>query len=266
MFNMGINKFKAKDKIKKHWKLFRKLWSQYERLCDELDFIIPTILEWPRNNAYWKVTAVRRRLNKNGMHFANFDGCSYELRDSNGVEYLKKPWRFATNIPGVREKFSSLCTRDHNHGSTCGRNAKHSQYYTPTMAILVHKAVADFFYGNVASGTVVDTSRSSVAYSDFVDVFGNIDSPLTSAERTRIHERMRRTTEIATEPKRNNNRRIHRCHVLRQRYNHYPNVHVSSSKFATCQQRGDESLEHTFLRVGCSTTVRLRREAQLIQI
>ena len=130
MFNVGINwaKGKSTDRIIGHWKLFRKLWKQYERLCDELPFIIPTILEWPRSNAYWKERAVIKRLAKNRMHYTDFDGCSYGLLDSKGIQYLKKPWRFATNIPGVRDYFSTLCRKDHDHGSSCGKDALHSQY------------------------------------------------------------------------------------------------------------------------------------------
>ena len=99
MFNMGINwaKANARKQIKGHWKLFRKLWSQYDRLCKELPFNIPTILEWPRSNAYWKVTKVTERLKKNGMAYTDFDGCQYGLKDKDGIEFLKKPWRFAAN-------------------------------------------------------------------------------------------------------------------------------------------------------------------------
>ena len=91
MFNVGINwsKERSKDRIKGHWKLFRKLWRQYERLCDELPFIVPTVLEWPRSNAYWKVPAVVRRLKKNGMTYCDFDGCQYGLKDRKGKLFLK---------------------------------------------------------------------------------------------------------------------------------------------------------------------------------
>jgi hypothetical protein len=31
---------------------------------------------------------------------------------------------------------------DHVHGVTCGRNAKHSQYYTAELALVLHNAIA----------------------------------------------------------------------------------------------------------------------------
>ena len=178
MFNVGINwaKEKSQQRIKGHWKLFRKLWKQYERLCDEVGFVVPTILEWPRSNAYWRETMVKKRLEKNGMVYSDFDGCRYDLRDPSGIQYLKKPWRFAANLPGVKGIFERLCNKDHTHGSTCGKEAKHSQYYTPTMAILIHKVIADFFFspGSSASGTVADKPLVS-DYMQFVSKYGNLD-------------------------------------------------------------------------------------------
>ena len=166
MFNMGINwaKEKSRARIKGHWSLFRKLWRQYEKLCDEVGFVVPTILEWPRNNAYWRESMVKKRLEKNGMVFSDFDGCRYDLHDSSGIQYLKKPWRFASNIPGIQNVFNRLCQRDHTHGSTCGKEAKHSQYYTPTMTILVHKVIADFFYGHVQVPGMVADTKSCLLY------------------------------------------------------------------------------------------------------
>ena len=50
LFNIGINAKipKAQAKIQGHWKLFHKLWKSYERLCNEVNFVVPTVLEWPR--------------------------------------------------------------------------------------------------------------------------------------------------------------------------------------------------------------------------
>ena len=104
----------------------------------------------------------------------DFDGCRYDLTDKEGIRYLKKPWRFAANLPGVHQVFSRLCQKDHTHGSTCGKEAKHSQYYTPTMTILLHKVIADFFYGQkCVPGTVADTNIDS-DYMQFVAKHGNL--------------------------------------------------------------------------------------------
>ena len=178
MFNMGINwaKEKTRARIEGHWKLFRELWKQYARLCKELPFTVPTVLEWPRSNAYWKEQEVVKLLAMNGMVYTDFDGCQYGLKDSKGKLFLRKPWRFATNIPGITDLFSRLCTGEHQHGSTCGKEAIHSQYYTPTMAILIHKAIADLFFSPGASGPVAEELPCSSPYEIFVHKYGNVDS------------------------------------------------------------------------------------------
>ena len=80
-----------------------------------------------------------------------FDGCQYGLKSArHGMYhfYLKKPWAFATNIPNICDAFATLCkgtSATHKHDITCGINAKHSQFYTPLMAVTIHIAFFDFY-------------------------------------------------------------------------------------------------------------------------
>ena len=58
------------------------------------------------------------------MHYSDFDGCQMGLhaKPSPGEDvdkvFLKKPWRFATNLPEVLPEFNLLCpgeSPDHQH-------------------------------------------------------------------------------------------------------------------------------------------------------
>ena len=146
----GINSVNpaCETKLHAHWKSFSALWRQYDRLCNEITFSVPTILEWPRSCAYWQEKHVNKRLSQNSMIFADFDGCQFDLHSSRKGEdalFLKKPWRFATNIPQVHTLFNNhKCpgqSSDHVHGHTNGVNAIASQYYTPAIVLAIHLAI-----------------------------------------------------------------------------------------------------------------------------
>ena len=49
------------------------------------------------------------------------------------------------------------------------------------MAVLIHKAIAEFFCGSVASGTVVDKEAIHSNNEDFIKIHGNLDHPIHSS-------------------------------------------------------------------------------------
>ena len=109
-------------------------------------------MELPRYNGYWRVPRVKRLLKAKRVHNACFDGCQYGLQpvgaDPSSCEYLRKPWRFASTIPHVADWLCKLCPGthpEHKHVTTRGKNALHSQYYTPEIAVLVHISIFHYF-------------------------------------------------------------------------------------------------------------------------
>ena len=89
-------------------------------------------------------------MKKMNLFFSDFDGCQYNLQPTGGASnvFLKKPWRFATNIPDVLPCFNQKCTgvdEHHQHQQTRGQNAVDSQYYTPMMTRQIHQCIRSFF-------------------------------------------------------------------------------------------------------------------------
>jgi hypothetical protein len=137
--------------ILKHHKLFGKLFSSLVRLFKEYAprGDIPILFEWPKCCRYWRLPRVDQFVRRYGLSTVEFDGCAFGLRSCIKREegkFLRKPWRIVTNIPAVQEalkghKCPGIST-DHVHATTCGKNAKHSQYYTRQLAETIHKAIA----------------------------------------------------------------------------------------------------------------------------
>ena len=137
--------------LKKHHRLCNQLFDSLISLMREVSDRgpLPILFEWPRSCRYWKMPKVERFLRKWRLASARFDGCAFGLRsciEREKEKFLKKPWLIATNIDTV---FSALDGRtcpgtgtDHEHSTTCGRNAKHSQYYTKELALAIHEAIA----------------------------------------------------------------------------------------------------------------------------
>ena len=102
---------------------------------------------------------VERFLRKWRLASARFDGCAFGLRsciEREKEKFLKKPWLIATNIDTV---FSALDGRtcpgtgtDHEHSTTCGRNAKHSQYYTKELALAIHGRLQGIIWRAILGG------------------------------------------------------------------------------------------------------------------
>jgi hypothetical protein len=137
--------------LKKHHKLFNELFDSLLSLYAQFATRgqIPIIFEWPRCCRYWKKPKVAGFLRKYKLMSAKFDGCAFGLRSCIAREsekFLRKPWLVATNIPAVHAALDGkLCpgtSTGHQHSTTCGRNAKHSQYYTRHLALVLHEAIA----------------------------------------------------------------------------------------------------------------------------
>ena len=135
----------AQGKIKMNKKEFEGLWKRFETLCE-------MVFEWPRHNVLWKILKVAKLIRRLGCKMADFDGCMFGLHSiRKGYEhrFLKKPWAFTTNIPDVAYAFRSCCSgvcEFHQHDETCGKNALHSQKYTPLIAHMLHVAFYYYYY------------------------------------------------------------------------------------------------------------------------
>jgi hypothetical protein len=139
--------------LRKHLKLFGQLFDSLLHLFQEFRQVgtIPILFEWPRCCQYWKLPKVKKFVTMNRLSLAKFDGCAFGLRSCiqrESEKFLRKPWLVATNIPEVHRVLDGkLCpgvSLEHQHSTTCGKNSKHSQYYTVELAKSLHGALAEF--------------------------------------------------------------------------------------------------------------------------
>ena len=137
--------------LEKHHRLFDMLFGNLLRLTREFAprGTIPIIFEWPRPCRYWKLPKVEQFIEDNDLVKSRFDGCVFGLRSIlRGEEhkYLRKPWCIATNIPEVYSALDGvLCPgvdESHQHGTSGGKNTRHTQGYTEALVITIHQAVA----------------------------------------------------------------------------------------------------------------------------
>ena len=120
-----VNRLKpsAAKKIAQHWKHFRALWRQYERLCKEVKGKIPTVLEWPKACRYWFEKAVIRLLKRSNMRKTEFHGCCFGYRTSrlsNTVVFIQKPTILASNMPEILYVLNHTChgtSGQHKHAT-----------------------------------------------------------------------------------------------------------------------------------------------------
>ena len=64
-------------------------------------------------------------------HKVNFDGCAYDLKDSEGRP-LKKPWKAVSNQEKITKFLNKVCP-GHEHGQVRGKTGKEAEEYTPTI-------------------------------------------------------------------------------------------------------------------------------------
>ena len=143
--------------LKKHHRIFNQLFESLMRLYREFaDYgPIPILFEWPRYCRYWRKPKVARFIKRYGLRLAKFDGCAYGLRSclkNEEHKFLMKPWMIATNVPEIFETLDgNMCpgtSINHQHSTTCGKNAKHSQFYTHELATAIHHAIHKHHLGH----------------------------------------------------------------------------------------------------------------------
>ena len=108
-------------------------------------------------------------MKKMNLFFSDFDGCMYDLHPTGGTshDFLKKPWRFATNIPDILPRFNQKCTgvdEYHQHQPTRGKNATDSQYYTPMITRQIHECIRSFFHNQEGNTTPRHTPSDGDAF------------------------------------------------------------------------------------------------------
>ena len=118
------------ERKKDHQKLFKKLFSNATLLVEKVEDINPiTTMELPTGTEYWKWNRVKKFQKHNDMQKYSFNGCSFGLRNKKG-EFLKKGWTIAAN----RSEFQVIdlykCSKDHQHGSSRGKDLKEAESYT----------------------------------------------------------------------------------------------------------------------------------------
>ena len=127
------------ERIKDHQKLFKKLFSNATLLVEKVEDINPIItMELPTGTEYWKWNRVKKFLKHNDMQKYSFNGCSFGLRNKKG-EFLKKGWTIAANRSEFQVFDLYKCSKDHQHGSSRGKDLKEAESHTFEMTNLMHK-------------------------------------------------------------------------------------------------------------------------------
>ena len=130
-----------------HWDLHWRLWDHFElaaRHCASVG--AAALLEWPRFCEYWKEERVMNLLTELGFQFADFDGCMYGLvaRHGSGTSLpIRKPWRIACLNIDLPRYLNLRCDGRHRHAPCASGNALFTQGYTPAIADLIRKCVAE---------------------------------------------------------------------------------------------------------------------------
>ena len=69
-----------------HWGRFRRMWGNFERLCEEAG-PLPSVLDWPKRFGYWVRRRAMGRLRQDHFNFVDVQRTSIPM------------WTFATSIP-----------------------------------------------------------------------------------------------------------------------------------------------------------------------
>jgi hypothetical protein len=115
----------GRAKIRKYVREIIPSLKTSERLCAVArnygNFIC---MKWPAGCSYWKRRNDRRSIEQNGSIVAKFNGCRLNPTDSAGNP-LARPWKLATNCPGIIRRFQDLkCRGDHVHAENRGNTLK----------------------------------------------------------------------------------------------------------------------------------------------
>ena len=82
---------------------------------------------------------MQRLIEQYGLTVVRFNGCRLQLTDSDGNP-LAKPWKLATDCPGIIKRFKDLkCRGDHVHAQNRGSTLKSTEEYTHDFIRLIHE-------------------------------------------------------------------------------------------------------------------------------
>ena len=105
-----------------------KLVERLQNILDQVHEEVEAYFEWPKGNEGWKQKKVIE-LTEKLKYEVNFDGCAYDLKDSEGRP-LKKPWKVVSNQEKITKFLNKVC-QGHEHGQVRGKAGKETEEYTP---------------------------------------------------------------------------------------------------------------------------------------
>ena len=140
--NANIARYGVTEKLKSHWKTFRKLWKVFRQLADAVLAAQGLVaIEWPVRCKYWHDSQVMCYLKKARYHKAVADGCMFGLqpqREHESDEFLSKAWRVSTTCAGLAAALDRRCNALHQHVVTEGKETAATAYYPEQFAAAVH--------------------------------------------------------------------------------------------------------------------------------
>ena len=149
--NIAKGKPETIERVEAHWKLFRKLWENLEKIEKDIQSRGARIaIEWPRSCSYWNLGYVRDFCARNSLETTFFDGCAYGLVAQYGREAgtpIRKPWRVDTNMEALRGVLNRTCSCTKPHATCQGRETSATENYTDAIAEAVHYAFAAYAAG-----------------------------------------------------------------------------------------------------------------------
>ena len=141
--HINMNHDTAKEKVKRHRSIYKRIWSAFVDLVNSMEFAKPLIaIDWPRSCTYWDDKAVDKFVIRNNMTSVKFDGCAVGVKTIDGIP-MKKPWTVKTNMHCLHNYLDGrVCSCAVQHAEGRGRNLKNTESYTYIMTDLIHKAFA----------------------------------------------------------------------------------------------------------------------------
>ena len=131
-------------RVKKHIRLFKKLFHNFVILCGIVQEQGGTItIEWPTACNYWSFSVVNKCLEDFGLHKVRIHGCRLGLVSVVDGKPIKKPWTLATSNWFVYNEFDGKrCNhRPEEHAKCEGKDTKLSENYTNAMVDTLHRAL-----------------------------------------------------------------------------------------------------------------------------
>ena len=133
------------DRLRAHWKLFRKLWSGFEKVGQRIQSLGGQIvIEWPHRCQYWNDPRVAAYIRRNAFVKFKIDGCMYDMKPfktnpsiPNGR--VHKVWIMATSDEKLGNYLEASCDHQHHHVPISGVNTKPTDNYPVRMVRRIHQ-------------------------------------------------------------------------------------------------------------------------------